>query len=72
MHSEQIRKQFAVRPFKPLEVHLDNGETYDITHPEIIVTDVIVVAVDKNGEVIYIAPEAISAIKFSNNKNYAE
>jgi hypothetical protein len=69
MHTEQIRKQFAMRPYKSLEIHLDNGEMYEITHPEIIVTDMVVVAVDKNGEVIYIAPEAISAIKFSKNGN---
>ncbi|MFQ5866250.1 MAG: hypothetical protein ACE5IW_13590 [bacterium] len=68
MDVSEIRKQLAVRPFKPIEIHLDNGEMYLITHPEVIVTKVIVVAVDNKGEVIYIAPEAISAIKYSNKQ----
>jgi hypothetical protein len=66
MQVSEIRKQLSVRPFKPIEIHLDNGETYVITHPEVIVTDIIIVAVDDNGEVVYIAPEAISAIKYNN------
>lgn len=42
MDVSEIRKQLAVRPFKPIEIHLDNGEMYLITHPEVIVTKVIV------------------------------
>ena len=67
MQASEIRKQFAVRPFKPIEIHLDNGEVYSITHPEVIVTDVILVAVDKHGEVVCIAPEAVSAVKYAKN-----
>ncbi|MFQ6116244.1 MAG: hypothetical protein ACE5NG_19475 [bacterium] len=69
MEVSEIRKQFEIRPFKPLEIHLDNGDKYVVTHPEIIITDSIVVAVDEDGEAIYIAPEAISAIKLAEDKS---
>jgi hypothetical protein len=68
MEVSEIRKHLKVRPFKPLEIHLDNGDKYIVTHPEVIVTDSIVVAVDEHGEAIYMAPEAISAIKLAEQK----
>ncbi|NIR51098.1 hypothetical protein GWO43_21050 [candidate division KSB1 bacterium] len=67
MEVEEIRKLMTVRPFKPIEVHLDNGETFVINHPEVIVHRVLITAVDNKGELVYIAPEAISAIKPANN-----
>ena len=68
MDVNEIRKQLRIRPFKPLEIHLDNGDRYLVTHPEVVVTDSIVVAVDEQGEAIYMAPEAISAIKLAKVK----
>ncbi|MDZ7290194.1 MAG: hypothetical protein ONB44_23905 [candidate division KSB1 bacterium] len=62
MQVEEIRKRLSVRPFRPLLIHLDNGTTHLITHPEIIITETIVVALDKDGEAVYMAPEAISEI----------
>jgi len=63
MDVDEIRKFVRVRPFIPLEVHLDNGERYVVAHPQIILTDVVMVALDEKGETLYIAPEAISSIK---------
>lgn len=62
MELEEIRKHSAVRPFKPFIIHMENGKTHIITHPEIIITETIVVAVDEDGDAVYLAPEAISAI----------
>lgn len=69
MEVNEIRKFLAAHPFKPFEIHLDNGETQLITHPEVIVTDTLIVAVDKNGEVVFMASEAISAIKVPTKPN---
>lgn len=63
MEISQIRKLVSARPFKPIVFHLDNGEEQLITHPEIIVTEIMIIAVDDVGEPVYIAPEAISAIR---------
>lgn len=62
MELEEIRKHAMVRPFKPFIIHMDNGKTHIIMHPEIIITETIVVAVDEDGDAVYLAPEAISAI----------
>lgn len=63
MNFNEIRRIVGARPFEPLVFHLDNGETQRINHPEIIVTDVMVIAVDDIGKPVYIAPEAITAIR---------
>jgi len=47
---------------------MDNGKTHIITHPEIIITETIVVAVDDDGDAVYLAPEAISAISRYKNE----
>jgi len=65
MDVDEIRRLVKVHPFRPFELHLDAGEKYLITHPEIIIHEVMVVAVDHRGELVYIAPEAISAIRFA-------
>ena len=67
MELEEIRKHTAVRPFKPFIIHMDNGKTHIITHPEIIITETIVVAVDEDGDAVYLAPEAIGAISRYKN-----
>jgi hypothetical protein len=58
-----IRKVLSDRPFKPIVFHLENGEKQLIKHPEIIVTDVMIVAVDDDGLPVFIKPEAVSAIR---------
>lgn len=64
MNLEEIRKHVTRRPFKPFIIHMDNGKTHLIPHPEIIVTESVVVAVDDDGDAVYLAPEAISAITY--------
>ena len=67
MGLEEIRKHSRVRPFRPFIIHMDDGKTHIITHPEIIITETIVVAVDEDGDAVYLAPEAISAISHYKN-----
>jgi len=64
MEIEEIRKHIVRHPFRNFIIHLDNGKTYLITHPEIIITEKVVVAVDEDGDAVYLAPEAISAITY--------
>jgi hypothetical protein len=64
MDLEEIRKHVARRPFKPFIIHMDNDKPHLIPHPEIIVTPNVVVAVDDDGDAVYLAPEAISAITY--------
>jgi hypothetical protein len=65
MELDEIRRHVLVRPFKSFIIHLDNGQRHIITHPEIIITEKIVVAVDRDGDAVYLAPEAISAITYT-------
>jgi len=67
MELDEIRRHLLVRPFKPFIIHMDNSKTHIITHPEIIITETIVVAVDEDGDAVYLAPEAISAISRYKN-----
>jgi hypothetical protein len=34
MRAEETRAQLSRRPFTPLRIHLTDGTTYDIRHPE--------------------------------------
>ncbi|NUO81996.1 hypothetical protein HUU05_18130 [candidate division KSB1 bacterium] len=61
MEVNEIRKLASRRPFRPIIFHLDNGSGQLISHPEIIITESIVVAVDEEGEAVYITPEAITS-----------
>ncbi|GEM_PF-2175859 len=72
MQLEEIRKHVLVRPFRPFIIHMDNGKTHLITHPEIIISEIIVVAVDKDGDAVYLAPEAISAITYYKKRTPAK
>jgi hypothetical protein len=38
MHAEDIRAVTRATPFEPVKVFLSNGETYDIWHPDMILT----------------------------------
>jgi hypothetical protein len=64
MKVDEIQKHVLRRPFRAFNFHLDNGKTHLITHPEIIITEKVVVAVDEDGDAVYLAPEAISAITY--------
>lgn len=34
MNTETLRELLQRRPFEPFQIHLSNGETYSIRHPE--------------------------------------
>ncbi len=65
MNVNEIRRLVQQRPFKPLEFQLDNGTKQLVNHPETIVTEIMIVSVDDNGQLIYIAPEAVSAVSYA-------
>ncbi len=67
MNVNEIRRLVQQRPFKPIIFHLDNGEKQLVNHPETIVTEIMIVSVDDNGQLIYIAPEAVSAVRYAPN-----
>ncbi|UCE05745.1 MAG: hypothetical protein JSW07_19470 [bacterium] len=64
MEVAKIKKTISARPFKSFEFHLDNGEIHLVTHPEIVITDTIIAAIDQDGKMVLITPEAVSSIKF--------
>jgi hypothetical protein len=68
MNVNEIRKLVKQRPFKPFIFHLDNGEAHPVVHPEIVVGNEIIVAIDEDGKSIMIAPEAVSSIEFSQTE----
>jgi len=67
MDIEIIRKKLNERPFKPIVFHLENGEKQVIRHPEVVVTDIMVMAADDDGLPVLITPEAITAIHIAKN-----
>ncbi len=67
MKVNDIRRLVQQRPFKPLVFHLDNGERQIANHPEIIVTEMMIVLVDDYGQLIYLVPEAVSAVRYAQS-----
>jgi hypothetical protein len=37
MRPEEFRNHLRKRPFVPFRVHLSNGDTYDVRHPELAI-----------------------------------
>lgn len=66
MEVVEIKKIVSIRPFEPFEFHLDDGAVHLITHPEIIVTDSIIAALDQDEKVVLITPESIQSINFKD------
>lgn len=64
MNVEEIRQVVRQRPFKPFLFHLDNGQKHAIRHPEVIVSNQLIMTIDENAKAVLIAPEAVSAIEF--------
>ena len=63
MNVDEIRSVAKKRPFQIFEIHVDNGDKYLVHHPEnIMVTNTLIVTVDKQGKAVLIAPDAISNI----------
>jgi hypothetical protein len=67
MNIDTIRKVLRERPFRPVVFHFENGEKQLIKHPEIIVTEINIVAVDDDGLLVFIKPEAVTAIHYARN-----
>jgi hypothetical protein len=67
MDLEVIRKTLNERPFRPIVFHLDNGEKQVVKHPEILVSEINVIALDDDGRPVFIKPEAITAIHYARN-----
>jgi hypothetical protein len=51
MKPEELIELLAERPFLPLRLHMSNGRTHEIRHPEnaIVGEDVVALAVPQNG-----------------------
>lgn len=64
MNIEEIRQVVKRKPFKPFVFSLDNGEKHAVKHPEIIVTDVLIMTVNDQGKPVLIASEAVTSIEF--------
>lgn len=68
MNLEAIRKYVNARPFKPLVFHLENGDQQIVKQPEIIITEVVIMAADDKGFPVIIAPEAVASIHYAPDK----
>lgn len=68
MNVETIRKQVNTRPFKPLVFHLENGDRQIVKPPEIIVTEVVIMAADDKGFPVIIAPAAVTSIHDASDR----
>lgn len=68
MKLELIRKYVSARPFKPLVFHLENGDKQIVKHPEIIITEIVIMAADDRGFPVIIAPEAVTSIHYAPEK----
>jgi hypothetical protein len=64
MNIEEIRQVVKRKPFRPFIFSLDNGEKHAVRHPEIIVTDVLIMTVNEYGKPVLIAPEAVKSIEY--------
>jgi hypothetical protein len=54
MTSEDLIELLAERPFIPLRIHLSNGRTHEIRHPEmaIVGAEVVAVGVQREGDTL--------------------
>lgn len=69
MKTATIRTLVAHRPFRPLEVCLNNGDRYRIGSPEILLTDTDLVALDSDGDFVWVDTDAVAAIKPLRRRN---
>lgn len=68
MNVSALRKSFAARPYRPLEIVLDNGAKLVVPHPEAIIISEELIALMPRGSksVEIIAPEAVSQIRVAS------
>lgn len=71
MKVSELRKIFGLRPYKPLEIVLDNGLRYVVPHPEaVLISDDLVACVPPgHSGPEFMAPEAISTVRPASRKN---
>lgn len=52
MTSDELVELLAERPFLPLRIHLSNGRTHELRHPEMAIVgqDVVALGVQRAGE----------------------
>ena len=70
MNIEAIREVARRRPFKPFMLYLDNGRMHTVRHPEVIVTNILIVTTDDEGKPVLIAPEAVTSIEYWEAENF--
>jgi len=70
MRIEAIREVAQQRPFKSFMLYLDNGRMHTIKHPEIIVTNLLIMTTDDEGKPVLIAPEAVTSIEYLEAENF--
>jgi hypothetical protein len=70
MDVKEIRRATRARPFRPIELRLQDGERLVVRHPEaILVAEDLVMMVDRRGQAILIAPEAVVSIRRSGTRS---
>lgn len=70
MHPNEIHVQLRRQPFRPLRIHVTDGATYEIRHPEfsLLTTFDLHIAIPQNlGDVpersVHMAPEHVTPIE---------
>ncbi len=63
MTLDQIHQVLGTRPWRGMEVRVDNGDVYRIGHPDnIVIREDFIFIVVGDGTVAILGPEAVSAI----------
>ena len=65
MSAETVREFLTRQPFQPLQVHLSNGEVYQIPHPEfaMLLKSTLVIGIPESDRVICCALLHIASIE---------
>ncbi|MEX2316371.1 MAG: hypothetical protein WD669_04405 [Pirellulales bacterium] len=50
MSAEELYEMLQQRPFTPIRLHISNGKTYDIRHPEMAIVAQSIVTVGLTGD----------------------
>jgi len=70
MNIEVIREAARQRPFRAFMLYLDNGKMHTVRHPEIIVTNILIMTIDDEGKPVLIAPEAVTSLEYWEAENF--
>ena len=79
MRANEILRQQRTRPFKPIRIHLSDGASYDVRHPEMMMVTAAVVfialAPEKDGvpdRSVYCDPLHVTRIEPINGETPGE